>query len=87
MNGMLKNSIKIRKAHLLTGIMSALAQLASKDLQGDEAMLERVKTMLTNFREKVEADYQEAAVAEQAAVEAYNVEKARLESTIEHLTA
>lgn len=84
-NGMLKNSVKIRKAHLLAGVMSALAQLASKDLQADEALLERVKTMLTNFREKIEAEFQEAAAAEQAAIEAYNEDKARLTATIEHL--
>eukprot|EP01006_Ploeotia_vitrea_P033063 TRINITY_DN65217_c0_g1_i1.p1 TRINITY_DN65217_c0_g1~~TRINITY_DN65217_c0_g1_i1.p1 ORF type:complete len:173 (+),score=31.59 TRINITY_DN65217_c0_g1_i1:597-1115(+) len=82
---MLKNSVKIRKAHLLAGVMSALAQLASKDLQADEALLERVKTMLTNFREKIEAEFQEAAAAEQAAIEAYNEDKARLTATIEHL--
>jgi hypothetical protein len=43
--------------------------------------------MLTNFREKVENDYQVTAVAEQAAVEAYNNDKARLEATIESLSA
>lgn len=49
-NGMFKNAVKLRKAHYLTNVMSALAQLASKGLQGDEALLERVKNMLTNFR-------------------------------------
>ena len=50
-------------------------------------MLERVKTMLTNFRAKVEEEYQTAANAEGAAIESYNVEKARLESTIEYMAA
>lgn len=85
-NGMFKNAVKIRKAHYLTNVMSALAQLASKDLQGDEALLERVKNMLTNFREKVEVEFQAAAAAEAAAIDAYNLEKARLEAAIEHLT-
>jgi len=31
-NGMLKTAVKIRKAHLLGGIISALAQLSTKDL-------------------------------------------------------
>jgi hypothetical protein len=41
--------------------------------------------MLTNFREKVEAEYQSAVAAENAAVAAYNEDKARLEATIAHL--
>jgi len=32
MNGMLKNAVKIRKVHHLAGVMSALSQLASKEL-------------------------------------------------------
>jgi len=53
MNGMLKSAAKIRKVHHLAGVMSALSQLASKDLQADEALFERVKTMLTNFRSRI----------------------------------
>jgi flagellar biosynthesis component FlhA len=32
MNGLLKSAVKIRKVHLLAGVMSALSQLATKDL-------------------------------------------------------
>jgi len=85
-NGMFKTACKIRKAHYMTNVMSALAQLASKDIQGDEAILERVKNMLTNFREKIEGEFQAAAAAEAAAIDAYNAEKARLEAAIEHLS-
>lgn len=87
MNGMLKSATKIRKVHHLAGVMSALSQLASKDLQADEALFERVKTMLTNFRSRIQADYEEAALAEQAAVAAYNEDKARLTALIESLAA
>jgi predicted nucleic acid-binding Zn-ribbon protein len=85
-NGMLKNAVKIRKVHHLTGLMSALAQLAAKDTQADEALLERVKTLLNNYRDKIEQEFQEAAAAEQAAIEAYNEDKNRLVTTIDHLT-
>jgi len=86
MNGMLKDAVKIRKVHHLMGVMSALSQLASKDLQADEALFERVKTMLTNYRTKIQAEYQEAASAEQAAIAAYNEDKDRLTNAIETLS-
>jgi len=86
MNGMLKDAVKIRKVHHLMGVMSALSQLASKDLQADEALFERVKTMLTNYRSKIQAEYQESASAEQAAIAAYNEDKARLTNAIDTLS-
>ena len=86
MNGMLKDAVKIRKVHHLTGVMSALSQLASKDLQADEALFERVKTMLSNYRQKIQSEYQEAAAAEQAAISAYNEDKARLLASIDTLS-
>jgi hypothetical protein len=45
-NGILKTSVKVRKAHYLAGVMTALAQLANADIQADEGALERVKTLL-----------------------------------------
>lgn len=42
--------------------------------------------MLTNFREKIEAEFQTAVAAENGAIAAYNEDKARLEASIEHLT-
>lgn len=65
--------------------MSALAQLASKGIQADEALLERVKTLLNNLREKIETEFQLTSQAEQASIQAYNEDKARLLSTIAHL--
>jgi hypothetical protein len=85
MNGLLKSAVKIRKVHLLAGVMSALSQLATKDLQADEALLEKVKTLLTNFREKTESEYRDAAAAEEAAIAAYNEDKARLVEAISSL--
>jgi len=85
-NGLIKNFVKIRKVHLLQGVMSALAQLASKDLQADEALLERVNDMLTNLRDKLESEYQAAAQTEEAAIQAYNEDKARLTAAIDSLT-
>jgi hypothetical protein len=42
--------------------------------------------LLTNFREKIEAEYNLTAAAENDAINAYNLEKARLEAAIEHLS-
>jgi len=85
MNGLLKSAVKIRKVHLLSGVMSAMSQLASKDIQADEALLEKVKTLLTNFREKTDSEYRDAATAEEAAIAAYNEDKARLTDAINSL--
>jgi len=84
-NNMLKNSVKIRKAHLMAPIMSALVQLASSDIQGDEGLLQRVKDMFNDYREKLDSEFQEAAAAEQASQEAYALDKERLEATIANL--
>jgi len=48
----------------MAGVMTALSQLANKDIQADEGLLNRVKTLLTNFREKMEAEFNAAAAAE-----------------------
>jgi PBP1b-binding outer membrane lipoprotein LpoB len=85
MNGLVKSAVKIRKVHLLSGVMAAMSQLASKDLQADEALLEKVKTLLSNFREKTDTEYREAAAAEEAAIAAYNEDKARLTEGINSL--
>lgn len=42
--------------------------------------------MLQNFKEKVEAEFTAESAAEQAAIAAYNEEKARLTAAIDHLT-
>jgi len=85
-NEMLKTSIKIRKAHLMSGLMATLVQLATSDIEADSGFLERVKGELNNFKDKLTADYQEAAATEDASVAAYNADKSRLEATIENLT-
>jgi hypothetical protein len=41
--------------------------------------------MLTNFRDKTEAEYRDAAAAEEAAIAAYNEDKARLTEAISNL--
>lgn len=87
MNGMLKNAVKIRKVHHLAGVMSALSQLASKELQADEALFEKVKTMLTNFRVKIQEEYEAEAESEQNAIAAYNEDKSRLTILIENLAS
>jgi hypothetical protein len=68
MNGLVKTSIKVRKAHLMTGMMAAMVQLASQDLEADDELLNRVKTLLENFKAKLEAGLAEAASAEEAAI-------------------
>lgn len=85
MNSLLKSSVKVRKVHFLSGVMAAMSQLASKDLQADEALLEKVKTLLTNFREKVETAFREAAAVEEAAIAEYNEDKSRLTASISSL--
>jgi len=84
-NKLLKSAVKIRKAHLMAPLMSALAQLASKDLQADDGLLDRVRTMLQNFRSKIETEYNDTAAAEQQAIELFNSQKAKLETTIDNL--
>lgn len=84
-NEMLKTSVKIRKAHLMSGLMATLVQLATSDIEADSGFLERVKGELNNFKDKLTADYQEAATAEDASIAAYNADKSRLESTIQNL--
>lgn len=42
MNGLLKTAIQVKKAHLMTGVMAALVQLANKDLEADDELLNRV---------------------------------------------
>jgi len=49
MNKLISHTSVSRTTHLLNGVMSALSQITSKDLSADEAMFERVKTMLNNF--------------------------------------
>ena len=56
-NKMLKSAVKLRKAHLFAGIMNTLAQVASKDLQVDEALFERVKTLLLNYKDKITTEF------------------------------
>lgn len=84
-NNMLLDSVKLRKAHMMAPIMSALAQLAQADIQADEGLLEKVRDLFIKYKEDMGIKFAEAAEAEQKAEEEYAETKARLEATIEHL--
>jgi len=38
----------------MNGVMAAMVQLANKDVQADDELLKRVKSLLENFKEKVQ---------------------------------
>lgn len=86
-NGLLKTAVKIRKAHLMGGIMSAMAQLGSSEVQADEELLNRVKNLLTNFKDNLVEKFNNSSQAEQAAIEEFKSEKARLEGMVSQLEA
>mmetsp|Transcript_8896 Transcript_8896/g.1236 ORF Transcript_8896/g.1236 Transcript_8896/m.1236 type:complete len:92 (-) Transcript_8896:480-755(-) len=83
-NKMLKGALKIRKAHYLSGVMSALAQLGNAEAV-DADVVARIRTLIENYISKIEGNFAEEAAAESAAIEEFNNEKARLEDTIDHL--
>lgn len=51
------HAIQIRKVHKLTPVMTALAQLATRKLIADEALINNVMNLLRDFRTTIENDY------------------------------
>lgn len=49
--------MKVKKTHLMNGVMGALVQLAAKDIQADDELLNRVKSLFENFRTKLQASF------------------------------
>lgn len=83
-NEMLVMAVQLRTVHHFGASLSALAQLGNME-EADEAFIEELKNIFRNFLNKSIDEYQAAYDKETAAQKAFEEEKARLESTIEHL--
>lgn len=83
-NIILKHTAKVGKSHLMAPMLSAFVQLATSD-DGDAKLWEKVRDVLTNFGKKTQDEYFATSEAEEAAIAAFDEDKARLEDTIADL--
>jgi hypothetical protein len=78
--------VKACPSALLSPILGALVQLASSsEIAADEALLNRVKTLLNNLKDKFESEFQNIVENENKAIADHADDKTRVEGIITNL--
>lgn len=85
-NKILVMAVQLQTVHHMGPALSALSQLGSME-ENDDAFIEELKNIFRKFRQNSVEEFEARQQAEAESQKAFDEEKARLESIIEHLTA
>jgi hypothetical protein len=82
---MIRKAVQMRQTSAFAPAVTALAQLASSDVFADSSAVERVRDLLLQVKDQIQAAFDAYFNAEQAAIELYNTTRAALVSQLEDL--